>query len=155
VINTVAGAMAIQEMMDNTDWVGMSSDPVAFAPHLRKHPLPGVPAKSVIVQFAKGDRNVPNPTSTALIRAGELAERTLFYRHDLAFAKYPTLPNNPHGFMPGPVFDPAWGPIGLGTQQQIATFFASDGKTIIQPEPRRFFEVPIQGPLPEDLNYIP
>jgi hypothetical protein len=32
---------------------------------------------------------------------------------------------------------------------------SSDGETIIHPEPARFFEVPIQGPLPEDLNYIP
>ena len=45
--------------------------------------------------------------------------------------------------------------IALGAQAQIATFFASDGETIIHPEPARFFEVPIQGRLPEQLNYIP
>jgi hypothetical protein len=44
--------------------------------------------------------------------------------------------------------------IALGAQSQIAMFFASDGETIVHPEPARFF-VPIQGPLPEDLNYIP
>ena len=27
--------------------------------------------------------------------------------------------------------------------------------TIIHPEPPRFFEVPIQGPLPEEFNFIP
>ena len=45
--------------------------------------------------------------------------------------------------------------ISLGAQAQIARFFDSDGETIIHPEPARFFEVPIQGPLPEALNYIP
>jgi hypothetical protein len=45
--------------------------------------------------------------------------------------------------------------ICLGAQEQIATFFASDGKEIIHPEPARFFETPIDLPLPEDLNYIP
>ena len=45
--------------------------------------------------------------------------------------------------------------IALGAQSQIAMFFASEGESIVHPEPARFFEVPIQGPLPEDLNYIP
>ena len=44
--------------------------------------------------------------------------------------------------------------IALGAQAQIAILFASDGEAIIHPEPARFFEVPIQGPLPEELNYI-
>src|ERR1700687_2102057 len=41
-----------------------------------------------------------------------------------------------------------------GAQEQIATFFASDGAEMIQPEPARFFEMPIAGALPEDLNFI-
>ena len=45
--------------------------------------------------------------------------------------------------------------MALGAQEQIATFFASDGVDIIHPEPPKYFEVPIQGPLPEQLNYIP
>jgi hypothetical protein len=47
--------------------------------------------------------------------------------------------------------------IALGGQQQIATFFASDGTQIIQPPgvPAEFFEVHRDTwPLPEDLNYI-
>jgi len=42
-----------------------------------------------------------------------------------------------------------------GVQEQIAVFLASDGNVINHPEPNRFFEVPIAGPLPEDLNFIP
>src|SRR6185312_13506405 len=41
-----------------------------------------------------------------------------------------------------------------GAQEQIATFFASDGRVVIQPGPARFFETPIHGPLPENLNFI-
>ena len=84
VINTVPGAMPIQEVLENTEWVSQAGNPVAYAPHLRKAPLPGVPAKSVIFQFAKGDQVVRNPATTAILRAGDLADRTMFYRHDLA-----------------------------------------------------------------------
>ncbi len=154
VINTVPGAMAIQEVIENTEWVQHSGDSVAYAPHLRKDPLAGVPAKSVIVQFAKGDQTVPNPMATALLRAGDLADRATLYRHDLALAEFPLLPNNPHLFLSS-ITNATWRPIVLGTQRQIAAFFASDGTKIICPEPAQFFECPIQGPLPEDLNFIP
>jgi len=153
VINTVPGAIAIQEVLENQEWAMMSGDPLAYAPHLRKDPLAGVPAKPVIVQFGKGDRNVPNPTVTALLRAGDLADRATFYRHDLAFAEDPRLDRNPHQFLIR-VDVAAERPIALAYQGQIATFFASDGQVIIHPEPGRFFEVPIRGPLPEGLNYI-
>ena len=95
VINTVMGAMAIKEAVENTKWVGRFGDPVACARHIRKTPLSGVPAKAVIYQMAKGDQSVPNPNGTAILRAGDLADRATFYRHDLAFAGIPTLPKNP------------------------------------------------------------
>src|SRR5262249_44781314 len=41
-----------------------------------------------------------------------------------------------------------------GAQEQIATFFATDGEAVIHPEPVRFFETPIRLPLPENLHYI-
>jgi hypothetical protein len=70
VINAVPGATAIQEVLDNMEWVSQSANPVAYAPHLRQDPLPGVSAKSVIFQFAKGDQIDPNPMTTAMLRAG-------------------------------------------------------------------------------------
>ncbi len=155
VINTVAGAMAIQEVIENTEWVSQSGNPVAYAPHLRKDPLAGVPAKSVILQFAKGDRVVPNPTTTAILRAGGLADRATFYRNDLAFADDPTVPKTGHGFIGFINLPGLTGMIARGAQEQIAVFFASDGATIIHPDPAKYFEVPINLPLPEDLNYIP
>ena len=153
VINTVAGAMAIQEAVENMKWSGRFGDPVAYARYLRKTPLPGVPAKAVIYQIAKGDQSVPNPNGTALLRAGDLADRATFYRHDLAFAENPTLPKNPHTFIISTNVA-AFKPIALGAQEQIAVFFATDGE-IIHPEPSQFFEVPIVLPLPEDFNFIP
>jgi hypothetical protein len=50
-------------------------------------PLLGVLAKSVIYQFAKGDLGAPNPNTTAILRSGDLADRTLYYRHDLGRAE--------------------------------------------------------------------
>jgi hypothetical protein len=154
VINTVPGAIAIQEVLENREWAQMSGDPLAYAPHLRKDPLAGVPAKPVIIQFARGDRNQPNPTTTALLRAGDLADRATFYRHDLAFAEDPTLDRNPHQFLIRVVDNPGERRIALGYQSQIAAFFASDGEVVIHPEPSRFFETPIAGSLPEHLNFI-
>jgi Calx-beta domain len=154
VINTVPGAMEIQEVVERREWIMMAGEAVAYAPHLRKSPLAGVPAKSMIIQFAKGDTNQLNPTTSAYLRAGDLADRATFYRHDLAFAEDPTLDRNPHQFLIRVVGNPGERRIGLGYQSQIAAFFASDGKEIIHPEPARFFETPIAGSLPERLNFI-
>jgi len=153
VTNTVAGAMAIQEMIENAKWVGHSGAGLAYAPYLRKKPLPGVPAKLLICQFAKGDQSAPNPTATRFLRAGELADRTMFYRHDLAFANTPTVSVDPHAFLTTVL--PVFRPISLAAQEQIAIFFATEGAVTIQPQPVPFFEVPIAGPLPEALNFIP
>jgi hypothetical protein len=143
----------IQEVFEHTEWVSQSGNPVAYAPHLRRSPLAGIAAKSVIYQFAKGDQIVPNPATTALLRAGALADRATFYRHDLAFAENPQLPTIPHGFLTR-LDIPGFRAIARGAQEQIATFFATDGAAVIHPEPARFFETPIAGALPEGLNFI-
>jgi fermentation-respiration switch protein FrsA (DUF1100 family) len=153
VINTVPGAMQIQEVIEHIEWVSQSGNPVAYAPHLRRSPLDGIAAKSVIYQFARGDQVVPNPTTTAILRAGALGDRATFYRHDLAFAENPQLPTIPHGFLTR-LDIPGFRAITRGAQEQIATFFATDGAMVTHPEPSRFFEVPISLPFPEDLNYI-
>ena len=104
--------------------------------------------------MAKGDQNAHNPGTTAILRAGDLADRATFYRHDLAIGEIPDLPRNPHGLMVR-IDTPAFSEICLGAQEQIAVFFESDGTETIHPEPARFFEVPIVLPLPETLDYIP
>src|SRR5579859_3322107 len=98
VINNVPGAIAIQTVEDTSRWLAQAGDPVAWAPFIRKNPLPGDLAKSVIVQFARGDMTVPNPTATALIRSGDLKDRATFYRNDIAFPLGLGL-HNPHTFL--------------------------------------------------------
>jgi hypothetical protein len=110
----------------------------------------------VIIQFARGDETVPNPTATALIRSGHLKDRTTFFRNDLAFAADPSFPKNPHTFLTniGGPLDVA--EVAVGAQSQIGIFLAADGTLTIDPDgPGPFFEVPITGTLPEDLGFIP
>jgi hypothetical protein len=150
------GADAIQQVIANTAWVSATSNPAAWAPHLRLDPLDGVPAKDVIVQFAKGDMTVPNPTASALIRAGRLTDRTTYFRNDLAFAANPAFGRDPHTFLTRITASAPVAAVALEAQAQIATFFASGGTTFVDPDgPGPLFETPIAGPLPEALNFIP
>jgi pimeloyl-ACP methyl ester carboxylesterase len=164
-INTVPGATDIQQVIENGEWASQAGDAVAYAPYIRRKPLDGMPAKAVIVQFANGDRVVPNPTTTAILRAGDLADRATFIRTNLLFPVNPRpFPNNPylypHTFLQ--IFaDPTLTAIALKAQHQIASFFASDGTRVIDPDDVPpaldvpIFEVPIVPPLPEALNYFP
>ncbi len=153
-VDTVPGAEAIQRLIEWTEWTSQSGNPVAYAPHLIQTPLAEVPAKSVILQFARGDKTVPNPTTSAIIRAGGLESRTTLFRNDLARAAIPALPSNPHTFLTG--IGGAGTTIALQAQAQIATFFASGGTVTIDPDGAgTFFETPMVGPPPEDLAYIP
>lgn len=156
-VNTVPGAAAIQTLIENTEWAQQSGNPVAYAPHLRKAPLAGVPQKSIILQFARGDQTVPNPTTSAIIRAGALQPQTTLFRNDLAFAANPAFPKNPHTFLTR-IFGvaPPVIQVALAAQEQIAVFFATGGATVIDPDgPGPLFETPMVGPPPEDLAYIP
>ncbi len=109
----------------------------------------------MIVQFAKGDETVPNPTASALIRAGGLEDRATYFRNDLAFATVPGYTvKNPHTFLSN--IGGASGPLAFAAQQQIATFLASGGAVTIDPDGAGpLFETPIAGPLPETLNFLP
>ena len=162
VVNNVPGATAIAQVLDRFEWVQQSGNPVSYEPLIRKSPLPGSAAKPVIVQFAKGDMTVPNPTTSAILRAGELQDRATYFRNDLAYAANPQsaanpggIPKNPHTFLTN-IGIPASVPYAIAAQQQIAAFFASNGALTIDPDgPAPFFEVPIVLPLPEGLNFIP
>ena len=156
VINTVAGATAIQQALE---FVEMVAEPgvgaISWAKYLRAEPLSGSYPKAILYQMAKGDQQAPNPGTSAVIREGDLADRTTFYRHDLASAFDPAIPKNPHLFAGQPtILNPTARAIALGAQEQMAVFFASGGLTTIHPSPPQFFEVSIAGPLPETLNYI-
>jgi len=151
VTNTVVGAMALQEVGENFKWVGQAGSPLAYAPHLRMAPLAGVPPKSVLFLIAKGDQSATNPSTTAILRAGDLADRSLYYLHDVYRNLHPNLPANPHEFA---TKSAVFGEISLGVQDMVGKFFFSDGVLLIVPEPSKYFEFPIVLPLPEALNYI-
>ena len=156
-VNDVAGAMPIQDFIDQSEWGAQRGNPVAYAPYVRKDPLGRNAPKRVIMQVAKGDQTVPNPTGSAIIRAGELEDRTTFYRHDLTVAANPTVTRNPHTFLTGILTPPlAMQMVGLQAQAQIAQFFATDGSDTIDPDGAGpLFETPIALPLPETPNFIP
>ncbi len=150
-INHDPGAIEIQEWLERLEWMHAPGDPLSYAPHLWSSTLPDVPMKRVFFSFGMGDRSVPNPQQTALVRAANLRETTRIYRHDLAREANPALPENPHTYLlnlaPPAIF------FAIAAQLQMAGFFASDGFVI--PEApgafRTFFEAP--DFLTEDYNY--
>jgi hypothetical protein len=152
--NSIPGAIAIQDYLELREWTAQTGDALAYMRHVRHEPLAGNVAKPVLFQFAKGDRTVPNPTASALVRAGALHDVATYFRTDLAVAANPSLPRDPHTFMAGLI--PATVPFALAMQTQIAEFFASNGEKVIDPDAGgTLFELPIVGPLPETLNFIP
>jgi len=67
----------------------------------------------------------------------------------------PGVPKNPHTFLTN-IAVPSVADLAVAAQQQIGVFFRTDGALVIDPDGAGpFFEVPIVGPLPEELNFIP
>lgn len=157
-VNTVKGAIAVQEAFEKVEWLTVPGDPLSFAPHLSSSTLPGVPIKRVLWQYPIGDQTTPNPMETALVRAANMREATRVYRADLARAVNPALPVNPHGFILD-VFTPANVPVALAAQSQMVGFIASGGTVIPDPNPSLFkifginlFEAP--SFLTETFNFL-
>jgi Tol biopolymer transport system component len=74
------------------------------------------------------------------------------FRNDLAHAAFGTS-KNPHTFLTN--ITGAGAPFAFAAQQQIATFFATDGGTTIDPDGAApYFETPTSM-VPEDLAFIP
>lgn len=151
------GAMPIQEALDNTEWVSQAGNPVAYAPHLRRIPLDGVPTRPFIIQSAKGDMTVPNPTASAIVRAADAHDRWTLLRNDLVQLARPGAPADPHHFLTN-LDKPPVADLAIAAQLQIGVFFATDGAVVIDPDGAvgPFFEVPIsaaQIPLMEELNF--
>jgi pimeloyl-ACP methyl ester carboxylesterase len=146
--NTVPGAAAIQNEIDRIVWATESSDPAAYAPHLRLGPLAGVTARPVLITFAQDDPIVPNTTTETLLCAGGLGDRTIFFRALDAYNGNP-----PGGAADIHEFAVSLTPEGttyaLETQASMATFLASDGQTTLDPDgPGPLFETPFAGVLP-------
>jgi hypothetical protein len=143
--DTVPGASAIQELIDRTEWAQQAANPAAYAPYI---------TRPVLIQFARGDKTVPNPTASAILRACGCAARATLFRNDLAFAANPAVPKNPHTFLTN-IGVPSVALYAIEAQTQLAAFLASDGATTIDPDgPGPIFETPTSM-VPEDLAFIP
>ena len=126
-----------------TEWAQQAANPAAYAPFV---------TQPVIMEFARGDQTVPNPTTSAILRAGGLAARATLFRNDFAHADFGTS-SNPHTFLTN--VSGAGALFAFQAQQQIATFFASDGATTIDPDGSGpLFETPTSM-VPEDTGFIP
>ena len=132
-VNNVAGAIDIQDFFTVLDWLQASGDALSYAPHLKVSPLPNVPAKKVLFQFPFGDRTVPNPEESSLIRAAGMLDSTTVFRNDTATALASqlgqTLPTDPHAFLVN-LSAPVPGAIATAAQQEFAQYLAADGARI-------------------------
>jgi dienelactone hydrolase len=146
-VNDVPGAITIQDEIERIEWAGQSGDPVAYARHLRQALLAGVPDKRVLFTFAQGDPVVRNSTTGNLLRAGDLADRTIYFRGLDAYAPNQPSPTDLHEFLFR--FTPAGIGYAAAGQEAVATFLASDGQVTLDPDGAgTLFETPIAGPLP-------
>jgi hypothetical protein len=156
VVNTVAGALDIQQFLDRSNWLGQTADPAAFAPLLRRAPPAGIEPRPFLIQIATADQTVSVVTARNILRAGVLSDRVALYRHDLFWPTTPTVVKNSHAFPValGPLAL-AWRPIVVGAQEQFAEFIASGGGVTPGPAPAAFWEFPLIRPLPTTVDYIP
>jgi alpha-beta hydrolase superfamily lysophospholipase len=154
VVNDIPGAIALQKYADHGGWAEQIASAVAIAPLLRRSPPAGVRARPLLIQFARSDPGSSNPTTTQMLRAGDLADRAVLYRHDLNFGA-DGVPPGPHQYSGSVMAPPNYARIARGGQEQTAVFFESDGSKVIHPAPTELWEVPIRIPLPEDLFYLP
>jgi len=174
-VNDVPGAIQIQNIYELWEWTQLPGDPLAFAPHLRLSTLPGVPIKRVLFQIATGDRTLQTPTNSALVRAAGMGAWTSLYRHDVARAVAPQLPEDAHrriigwwnpASTAGPAFAAMPAPvITAALQRQAADFFSSaercsldqpcilDVNSIVEPVfGQKLFETPRE--LPEGPDFL-
>ena len=143
-VDTTPGADAIQQVLDNTEWAQQSGNPAAYAPFI---------TSPVIIQFARGDMTVPNPTTSAILRAGHLQSRATLFRNDLAYATNHAVGKNPHTFLTN--IGGAGALYAFEAQAQMVAFFRSNGAVTIDPDgPAPYFETPASM-IPEDLGFIP
>ncbi len=139
VLSPAPGAIAIQTVLAEETWLDRSGDPETYAPLIRTSPPFGSAPKRVLFQNAFGDQTVPNPTNYTVLAAGHLFDRESLYRND----KTAQAASNPHGFL----LDPSFVQGNVPGQQQIVTFFTSNGTTIIDPDgPGPIWETPITDP---------
>jgi hypothetical protein len=106
-----------------------------------------VPEKRVLFTFAQGDPVVRKPRTGDLLRAGDLADMTIYFRGLDAYAPNQPTSTDLHEFLF--TLTPAGIGYAAAGQESVATFLASDGNTTEDPDGAGpLFETPMAGPLP-------
>jgi fermentation-respiration switch protein FrsA (DUF1100 family) len=158
VVNTVAGAIEIQEALEIAEWGRQTGNTAhTWMPYVRTRPLAGMSPKAVAVYVLKGDQSTVNPSATESLTDSGLLPYALYYRHDLAVAQDPTILTilkNPHMILfqstsPNTLVRT----IARGMQAQMADFHASGGTVVNSPDPADLWEVPMVE-RPDSLNFI-
>jgi hypothetical protein len=155
VVNTVPGAVDIQEAFEIHEW-GQQSGQTShtWMLHLRRSPLAGMLPKAVAIYAFKTDQQTVNPSVTEALTDAGLLPYSLYYRHDLAFVQDPTIPANPHMVVVSPTAANAlFRSVSRGAQAQIADFHASGGTIVNVPQPAWLWEAPL-AERPDSLNFI-
>src|SRR4029453_8054927 len=88
VVNKVAGAIEIQEVIEIAEW-GRQTGTTAhtWMPYVHTRPLAGMSPKAVAVYVLKADQSTVNPSATEGLTDSDLLPYALYYRHDRAFAQ--------------------------------------------------------------------
>ena len=177
-VNTIAGALEIQEYFERLEWLNANNAAGAFMEYLGTKSI-NPPARPVLIQMARGDRTTVNPNVAEGIRFGMLADRVTLYRHDLFVTAPSTVDrikkltpaeklslSEPHAFLVGTdtVAHPATPSVAAlmkdiahEAQDQIAAFFNSKDKIPIPIDPDgagSLFETPAVLPNPMDFGFI-
>jgi hypothetical protein len=169
-IDDTPGVSDIQRAFEVADWLNVPGAPLAYAPHFKQKPLPGVPVKPTLFQFGWGDLEVANPVESNLVRAfagpAQPQFTTLpvqYFRFDLALAVDPHLA---YVFMPGASFsilphrylanpsivEPSNADellLMLEVQRQVVRFFKSGTTGVLPP----FFQNLNLATLPTTRHY--
>ena len=152
VANTVPGAIAIQQVYERYAWAGRYADAAAHAPRVGERP--------VLIQWGRGDQRGQNPTTSEVLRAGDLQDRSVFFRFDLFFPTldpaHPSFPMAKQGHWWFNALAPLpLRPLTSAVQDQAAQFLESGGAAIppIAPAWAPYFEEPTAS-LRDDLGYI-
>ena len=117
VVNTVPGAMAIQQTLDRFEWVQQAGNPVSYAPLIRKQPLPGNAAKPVICPVRQGRPDGAQPDHQCDSCApATWPDRATYFRNDLAFAANPAVAEEPAHVPDQHRSAPAGAAIAVGAQ---------------------------------------
>ena len=158
-VNTIAGALEIQEYFERLEWLNANNAAGAFMEYLRSKPING-PARPVLIQMARGDRTTVNPSVAEGIRAADvraaaarlLADRVTLFRWDLFPGRSPSV--DPHTFLTATDLAAAKDTVALPAQEQIAAFYNSNGTETIDPDGAGpLFETPAVT-IPTDFGFV-